>query len=301
MPRQAQAEPARALLVYTRGAGAEHCPEEVAVRRAVEARLGANPFVEPPQITIRALVAREEGALKAHLVVESAEGEPRGIRDFASRQNDCSELAAAMQLAIAIAIDPLVITRLEPAEPPKAAEPPVPPPAPPPSCPPETSERPVIQASLGAALEGWAAPSASVGFTLGLGARWERFSLGVEGRADLSASTSVKDGKATTSLIFGSVIPCFRLSGFGGCLLLSGGGTRCAGEGLQVSRQQTTPYFAVGGRLLYEIALARFFSLRFHGDLAAPVTRTTLLSNGSPVWRSPPVSVALGIGAVATL
>lgn len=118
----ARAQPASASasarLRYERGAGTEGCPDEEALRNSVAARLGYDPFAEDAARTVRAKVESASGERVATVKLEAADGRILGERRLTSRAANCSELAAAMELAITIAIDPLVLTRPTPTPPP---------------------------------------------------------------------------------------------------------------------------------------------------------------------------------------
>jgi hypothetical protein len=121
----ARAQPPPVRLEYARGAGAEHCPEDAAVRSAVVARLGYDPFRDDAQRTVAAAIEGNKQRLRADVNLRDAAGAVTGTRRLVSDKNDCIELAAAMTLAISIAIDPQSLTR--PAPPPPPPTPPAPP------------------------------------------------------------------------------------------------------------------------------------------------------------------------------
>ena len=58
-----------AVLTYTRGAGAEACPDEPAVRRAVMDRLGYDPFRPEAAVAVTASIARVRGRLRADVML----------------------------------------------------------------------------------------------------------------------------------------------------------------------------------------------------------------------------------------
>ncbi|HEY3448467.1 MAG TPA: hypothetical protein VGK67_19080 [Myxococcales bacterium] len=108
-------------LLYSRAPEALGCPDEAALRRAVAARVGRDPFGEPAQLVLRASVGPARTGLTARVEAATSSGEPRGSRVLDSRGRGCAELASAMELAISIAIDPLCL-----AKPPPPREPPEP-------------------------------------------------------------------------------------------------------------------------------------------------------------------------------
>ncbi|MGC4121609.1 MAG: hypothetical protein QM765_44935 [Myxococcales bacterium] len=226
-----------------------------------------------------------------------------------------------MDLAISIAIDPLAMVRQPPVTPPPAPKPPEPAPAqlcpspqPCPACPeaapaprpPSPAPAPVepsepwqLQAHVGPVAAVGASPDlGAFGVSLGLEVRKGLFLLGVEGRADFPSKAAVAGGAVSTSLLTASVVPCGRLSYFGLCVALTGGVQRANGENLPAARAVTSPYFAAGPRLLFEIPLTGRFSVRADAEVKGTFARTTVLVGDQPVWTTPAVTGALGLSAL---
>src|SRR5438270_10727358 len=108
MTSAAVAAPARlARLTYDRGATTSSCPDVEVIRAGVVARLGYEPFDDRADLVVSATVSRSGRTLEALIRIEGANGKPAAERRLVSRQNDCLELASAMELAISIAIDPV--------------------------------------------------------------------------------------------------------------------------------------------------------------------------------------------------
>lgn len=273
----------RATLIYVREGGAEACPDEAAVRRAVELRLGYDPFSPEATRTVTATV-RGTGrgsarALMARIVLSNAAGERSGRREITSPRLDCQDLAPAMELAVALAIDPLSATRLEapPAdaaqgdlivrelggaeEPKPGAGPPAPvaPPLPPPPLPPpptsstpptppaprQTSPREPTRVRLGAGtfLGLGGAPSLLYpGFLLQLGFRETRWSVSIELRGDVPIeveAAAAPPARISTWQLLGALVPCVHVP-------LAAGGLEIAACALMAGGAQ----FASGGNLL---------------------------------------------------
>src|SRR5580658_7755914 len=101
-----------ARLVYSRGPGAESCPDEAALRKAVASRVGYDPFFAWAEKTIVASLLRVDPkgfVARVHLV--DGAGVEHGSRELRSDQT-CADLLDAAALAIAIAIDPLLLAPL---------------------------------------------------------------------------------------------------------------------------------------------------------------------------------------------
>jgi hypothetical protein len=110
-------------LTYVRGSGAEACPDETAVRQAVAARLGYDPFFPSAEKTIVARIVRTKDELRATVELVDEHGLMRGVRELRASAGQCGELVATMALAISIAIDPTNPAILGAAPPSKQADP----------------------------------------------------------------------------------------------------------------------------------------------------------------------------------
>ncbi|HEY3356649.1 MAG TPA: hypothetical protein VGQ83_25585 [Polyangia bacterium] len=333
---RAGAEPAPVRLVFERGPGAEHCPAADALRAGVAGRLGRDPFRADAPRLVRAVIARTGARLAATVEVRGADGKPVGQRAFRSRNNDCVELAAAVELAIAIAIDPFALSRRgvdtweEPiippvvlAPPPRAAPPAAPgqgasavaPPAPLDDAaaptPPRAKTMPVATLTalawpaLELFVEGGATgafgstPAPTVGLRALVGLRRERLSLGLEARGELPRDADAGGGSVSATVVAAAVVPCYQRGRVAGCVLLAAGAIRGAGHGLAEARSETTSWLAAGARAAVDIPLTRKVALLVSGDLVAPLQRTLLRVSGAPAWTSPVVCGALGLGVRA--
>jgi hypothetical protein len=144
------------------------------------------------------------------------------------------------------------------------------------------------------------APSHSFGVAAGMGIRSGDLSVGIEGRADLPASTALRVGEARTSLLVASLVPCMHFGKVAGCALAAAGALRAAGHGLVDSRQITAPYVALGARLAVALPITTRLSLVMHGDLTTPLGRTHLEVDGAEVWTTPRLAFVLGLGVAAS-
>ena len=109
-----------ARLAYVREAGAESCPDEEGLRRAVAARLGYDPFFVWARVTVVAHVRKDAGAYHAEVTLVDEGGVSRGKRAVTSPGDDCAPLVGALALTISLALDPLSLAPAQPAtEPPR--------------------------------------------------------------------------------------------------------------------------------------------------------------------------------------
>jgi hypothetical protein len=301
--------PRTVKLEYERQEGAASCPEEAAIRTGVAARLGYEPFREQASDRLRTSIRQVGRLLEARIELVDAHGTAKAERRLVSRQHDCLELASSVELAIAIAIDPVLAPRRpmdEAATASAAADQPADAtatdasPAGGRAVAPATaaSARSSIRKRIDVGLLGGigSAPSANLGLRAGVALEGDLASLGLEARADLPASTALRVGEASSSLLLASVVPCAHVGVAAGCFLLTAGAQRVAGEGLVDSRRATLPYVGLGLRLGLGLPVwARTF-LTAHADMTAPLTLARLKVDESVVWRSPTIALALGIG-----
>jgi hypothetical protein len=118
---------------FVRLPGAESCPGAEGIAAGVRSRLGRDPFANDADRNIEGMVTREGEVWRAHLSVIGPDGAVLGSRDLQSSEPDCSTLAAAVTLAVALVIDPRAAFAPASAPPPPAE--PVPAPAPSPLAP----------------------------------------------------------------------------------------------------------------------------------------------------------------------
>jgi hypothetical protein len=298
------ADPAN--LVYARGAGAESCPDESALRKAVAARMGHDPFWPVATTTIRVVVSADGGRLRGLIVVEKA-GVEKGSQtiDEAGRKGagpSCEELLASIALAVSVALDADSApqhTAPEPApeEPAAPAKVPMPPAIPPEASPEAKPEAPspvaapppvaTSPAAGGRRLALWVAPDlrASIGYwpvvafapDVFAELRYGWIGLGVEGRIDVPATVDVgTNDTAKVERFSGSVLPCAHLAWFGACGLATFGATRASG-----AVAQSGPYVAFGGRVGVDVPLSPRFHLLGTVDVTGSVTPLHLSSNGT--------------------
>lgn len=306
-------------LVYMRGAGAEQCPSDAELQKGVIARLGRDPFwgrgARPIWITISG--AGDE--LVATIAAQAEDSGGAQVHAVTSRRHECGELAAAVELALAIAIDPeaaLGPRAGPPAGAPDRVEPVADPPAPPVLRPPApemttltTSPPRPTSGQRGARATHWFAgggvlvsagttPATTAGLVLGVGGRWRDWSLALEGRVDYPRELPVESGAVSAAPMFAAVVPCRHLRWFAACLVEAAGATRGSGRGLPGARADVTPYLATGVRLAGETSVDSRFALNVHLDVLAPLTPTHLAVSQLPVWDTPAASVALGVSAI---
>jgi hypothetical protein len=305
-PAGAQA-PKHVRLDYQRQEGAAICPDASAIQAGVAARLGYEPFRDDAEDQLRATIRQNGSLLEARIEMTDARGNVTAERRLVSRRRDCGELASSVALAISIAIDPMGQVHAPSASDPASPPPPLTSPA---QAPPQTSTRVSAQASpspepslpvserLALALVGGlgSAPSPSLGIQISGALRRGPFSLALDLRADLPASSSLQVGEASSSLYLASLAPCLHYRAAAACALASAGAQRVAGHNLIDSRSATDPYLAFGARLAADFPVSARLLVALHGDASIPVTRVSLLVDDAAVWKTPVLVFALGLG-----
>ncbi|WP_438014804.1 hypothetical protein WMF18_28445 [Sorangium sp. So ce315] len=301
-----QAPPGGAGLSYTRGPGAEGCPDEQALRDVVAAQLGGtDPFVDGGGRQVEVVLAREGRRFLGEIALYDAGGRRLGGQELTSPS--CGALVEDVGTALAIALRPARAARA-PAPPPPASSEPAPleatcppapeasprAPAPAPPCPPchpaapaRPAERPGpslawprLQVGLGALLADGIAPAPAVGFSASVGARWEAFSLSLEGGWHLPVATEPYRGRIYgVSWVGGAVVPCGHVAWFFGCGLVTAGRVRHFGM-LNVVREAWWPHAGLGLRGGVEVPFSYHLAARLTGELVANLVRPTLHLHG---------------------
>jgi hypothetical protein len=287
--------PRRVRFAYELQDGTNTCPDETKLRAGVIARLGYDAFDASADETLKVGLQRSGRELEALITITDGQGQLRAERRLVSRQGDCVELAASVELAVSIAIDPFrVAAQPQPVAEPAPPAPASPEPAPvPPSAPAPT---PLVgQIKAGAVLGQGSSPARTLGFVLGGGARRGRWSLGLEARFDLPRSHELPVGEIRSYALMGSLAPCVHVHGLAACALFTAGGLRAQGRGLASPQQVTRSTVAAGARLGYALPLSRRFSLLFHGDATTPLHIAELQVDHVAVWTTPRLALALGI------
>jgi hypothetical protein len=328
----APAPPVRVRLTVERQAGAEACPDERELRGALIGRLGFDPFDDAATREIRCSVRRDDGAgaYHARIQVVSGAAPASGGRELTSRRGDCAELAEAVELAVGVAINPLVapapaptaaVTPPEPT-PPENRDPPAPasarePPAHRPTTAPEAAPAvaqaiapaPVparaarrtqigVRADAGAALGFGPGAAAAVG--LGASLRRRALSLDVETRFVAPSSAALVGGSVSAWSWNASLGPCLHRGPAAVCAVASAGVLRASTTGLAMTGAATAPTVAVGARGLLELPISPRLRLRWAAEVGAPLVTVHLAVDGRDAWTSPRVNAlsSLGLGLI---
>ena len=101
-------KPTRVALSFQRRTSAKSCPSEKELRRQVTSILGYQPFDRHAKRVMACVLWADKAMLHARLRLSDARtGKSLGVRELSATGPGCEELASAVALAIALAIDPL--------------------------------------------------------------------------------------------------------------------------------------------------------------------------------------------------
>jgi hypothetical protein len=311
---QSAAATPSARLVYARTAEAATCPDETALRKAVAARFGYDPFFAWARQTVVVQIWNSGGRYAARVQLLDEEGLARGTREIVSDDDSCSELFDAAALAISIALDASAKT---PAPPPVADVAPPPEPVPPALRPSPTADTPTRQAPLAvttvapspfrigldAVASVLVAPNPLGGIAVFADYRSRAFSFGLEIQAQLSLPADEHPPRSVPSLAHvesalsaATLAPCVHYERAVVCALGEIGWTQAWGWGLASRGSEGAPFVAAGARLGADWPLTRGLFARVHADLLANLNRVSYEVDSQEVWPANPVVAAFGVG-----
>lgn len=314
-----------ARLVYVRGAGAEQCPDEEALKQAVSARLGYDPFRPFVSNTLFAEVHREGGRFTGSVKMVDERGLERGSRHLEESSSDCEEIMTALALSMSIAIDPRSAFRPPasdaagneaPASPPTVeAPPPREEPAPPlpsfgaPSG--SQSALPSNTANEASASAEHPRLGAGIGFhgTIGIGPKaaagahaaaevmWPAASLGLDVRAELPTRTAVEGSTGSARFFFvgAELLPCVRRGWASLCATFLMGRLQIATIEVPSESSQGFTFAAAGLRAAGDVALGEGLALRLSVEAAATLTPFVLDVDQRRLYESDAFSGRAGV------
>jgi hypothetical protein len=291
-----------ARLEYTRGQGAENCPDADVVRKAVAERIGYEALVEDAGETLVVHVEGGGSTLSASVRFLDAGERQVGRREIRVSGSDCAVLVDALALTISLTLDPSSAFRApetKPAAPPKPAAPtkPVVPPSEAAASAAEPSASLRASVGAGAHVAAGVGPSAALGIVAAVGGRYRVFSLDLEGRADLPATgeSTSPTANVRTWLLALSLAPCWHWDVFFGCAVASVGTFHAEAVDVTEPRAQHALWAAAGARAGAELGSGRSVALRAYAELLSTLTRHELTIDRETVYRLPPLSGGAGL------
>jgi len=288
-----------ARLVYARGPGAESCPDEAALRKAVAARVGYDPFFPWAPVTMTVEVTGAPGHLRARVIYVDEGAIEKGAQTLESAGATCDDLVGSIALTVSVALDampPPAPPEPEPSAPLPAAPAPAPVVAPPTAAPVEKRDarlattpprgKPMPAVGLWVAPGGRASagmwPAAAVGLEVLVELRRGWLGLGVVGRYELPATIGVGGtSQASIDKLTGSLAPCAHFGWLVTCGLATFGGTRAQGLNVDGPRTLNAPYAAFGGRVGVDVTILPKLHALGTVDVVGIATRTVVAVDGA--------------------
>ena len=309
----AQASPS-AKLVYVRGPGAEICPGEAELRKAVATRIGYDPFFLTAQKTVIAQVTRVATGYRGRVQIIGDDGIVRGERELGTKGDDCAELVSTMALAVSIALDDL--DEAAPGAAPAPDTPPTAAPSSPAAAPaPEDGPEPrrvaalaspspsapagprvELAASMGPTLSLGTAPAAAVGgsfaATLQYGLVGLRFTL----RGELPASGPiVPTGILSTHIVLATLAGCVRGKIPFGCVGGGIGSLASSTEGIARPASDSGRLVVLVATAGADVPLGPFLYLEPFVEGAASLVPQRVEVDGKRAFSLPVASGTLGL------
>lgn len=312
------------LSVSLRYAAGPTCPDAAGFKSVVAARLGYDPFRDDAADHVLVRISGRASELDGRIEWRDGEGKWAGDQNFPSASTDCSRLARAMGLALAVQIQLLAGTRAAaPAEaaPPVTPAPAEPGPAPMPPARPAVAAPASEPAVVPAVTEAVAAPAApaprpsfavGAGPSLGVGlasetavlgrlfgaAMWPRFSVELGVQASLSTTARRMDGAGFSQrLMLVTAAGCAGGAPWSGCLLVGAGVVSLAGRDVDVAMSARVPLVNAGARVGLTQRLGPRAFLYAHADGLTNVISWVGEVDHVPVWSAPRFAAALGLDA----
>jgi len=321
MVPMAHAVPSQFRLEYLRDTTAASCPNQEAFRASLSARLGRDLVDDSAPELLRIHVRREAERRRGTVEWFGASGKRKGLRELSSERADCEELAQALELAVALVIDPPSFSRPEAARPPSPPPPAppaqdLPPPAPappqsaraPPPVPPQTvqvpavapqSRAPSVLLGLGTRASWRLLPHTALGLHIEGGLRFEHLSLSLDATAWLPRTTPVTEARLRSMLVAAGARVCAHLGPFGACPQLSAGRLWCEGVGLENARTARAPWLASGARLFAEWrSPTPNLRLQLLAEGLFILTKNRFLAGDVELWQTLRLGGSLGLMGV---
>ena len=298
------------------------CLSPEALSAGIAARLGYDPFASESNIVVETRVDRRARSRFVASITLRDGARVLGRRELEARS--CEGLASLLELAVSVAVDPLVSEReaseptATPADTTSFTESREEPPWPMDdgndwlprldrdwpsdvsanaSTPePEDDARARLLLGGGLHVTAGSAPSLGFGADFVIGAAWEWFSLRVEARGDLPVTKAVNGGRVRSVVSTVSILPCVRASVFDLCALARGGILWSEGVDFDQSGSFTSGLFELGARVNVGIPITNGWEVIVYADAAYAVARTALLVDAAEIWRNPAMTFLVGVG-----
>jgi hypothetical protein len=317
-------EPSTLRLV--RAPGAESCPDEAELARAVDRRLGRPAFVSADQAQLTLETSIEPapaGGFRARITLVRGDASV-GQRELESAEPECAALAEKVSLALALTIDPDAPLAEPPQEQPASEPEPLPPPLPPPAAPPPPLAPPPppakaevdpfqIDVEGAAVIATGTVPHLAPGVAMRGRLFLPEFPVGaeIEGAYFPDKALESAPGKgADFALAYAGLSLCTRSSrgspiAVSLCVGADAGVLSAQGYGFDFRQSFNAPVFLVGARGRVWFRPARGFAVVVGPDLSIPLVRDYFLTRTpaetDELFRMSAVGFAFELGVVLEL
>ncbi len=299
-------------LEYRRSKDApSNCPDESYLRTALAAKNGARqPFSNDASRTIVIDVAPTTERIEARIQVKDEHDNLVSESIAHAPSWRCDQLADRIVFILRDIVDPISIPEPAPAAVSSTPTAPstqslVPEKSPPKQTllvqpikkPANSSSKAQLTLALGLGATWWSAPNTALSSALGIGLRWSRFSVGIEGRYDrawkLPLTQAVHGEQVGLAMIVcgyhGFRHPPFYVRG----CMLAGVTMLSAGTEQLRAFEYATPLIDLGARAGVGISVGRMWSIEVHGDGIVVVQQPRFMFNDGEGWRLPRFNGAL--------
>jgi hypothetical protein len=311
-------EPAPVRLSLERSPGAESCPGDAELGRRVAARIGRDPFSEQATRSVEVRIQRAERHWRAEIRLLDAERRAIATREpLDSTAADCSALADAVVLAVALTIDPDAALDAPSTTPPPLPAPPIPCPevrCPTPRCAPCVAPAPApepepepVRAGLRAVGALGVLPAPALGVSLAAEVEaTSGFSIGVA--VLYMPEVKTDDGELAFGLTAFEPFGCARLietrsAELSGCAGLQLGSLHAVAHGLRPLEPGDYPWLAATLGPRGTLAPTRGLRLELGAVAAAPLIAHDFVVRGRPGSAHEPATIGLfgfiGFGVAA--
>lgn len=301
-------------LEYRRGANAPtNCPDERYLRTALAAKNGTpERFADNASRTITIELVPTTERIEAHIQARNEQGSVVSEQIVHAPTFRCDQLADRIVFVLHDIIDPVTLPEPEsPQIPTTSDSPPLPdksapkaettnPPGPKQTL--KTLSNRRLAVSLGVGASWWNAPHTAFTSALGIGGRWPRFYLGLEGRYDRAWELPVSQSIVAEQLALG-IIACgyhaFRSSRVyvRGCFMGDMTYASIATNRVHLSEFAST-IVNVGARAGAGLSLARNWNIELNADAIIAVQQPRFAFNVQEYWQLPRFHGALRAGIV---
>lgn len=276
------------------------CPDQASFEARLAARLGYDPVGEPATQLATVMVQIRRDRLDATFSLSESDGAKRGERAFSGAATDCEGVLSGVALALAIALDPRLLTRPPAPSGPSAASPvetPAGVPAQPPTVPPTASARGDVHMGVAVGARGSAGllPAASAGPTLEARLSLGSFSIAVDGDVLLAPTVEMAGGRVETSLVRAGLQLCGHVAFASLCARGTGGALAAAGAGFDNSRRGWQPVATLGPQLAASWRPVGGLFLQASLAMDVVLIRSAITLGSVELWNSPLLAANAGL------